>query len=107
MSAISANLGTVNGGTIIGTTLRNTSGSFYVDGDGNVHGVNISGSSIDASNIYSSGRQLKPAVFLQQRVYSGQKLSFPSGYDMTKCLFRASCFFIFIYLICSTIFKLT
>ena len=90
LSAISADLGTVNGGTIIGTTLRNASGSFYVDGDGNVHGVNISGSSIDASNIYSSGRQLKPAVFLQQRVYSGQKLSFPSGYDMTKCLFRAS-----------------
>lgn len=90
LSAISANLGTVNGGTIIGTTLRNANGSFYVDGDGNVHGVNISGSSIDASNIYSNGRQLKPAVFLQQRVYSGQKLSLPSGYDMTKCLFRAS-----------------
>ena len=46
LSAISANVGTLKGGKIIGTTLMNENGTFSVSSDGDINGAKINGSTI-------------------------------------------------------------
>jgi hypothetical protein len=90
LSAITANVGELKGGTIIGTTIKNASDTFSVDADGNIRGVNITGSRIDANSVYANGEPLKNTNFMSVHVVSGQKINLPSGYNYERCLFYAT-----------------
>ena len=54
LSAISANVGTLKGGTIIGTTLKNENGTFSVSSDGDIKGAKINGSTIVGTTIQNA-----------------------------------------------------
>jgi hypothetical protein len=90
LAAISANIGDLRGGTITGTTIKNESNTFSVDAEGNIRGVNITGSRIDANSVYANGEPLKNTNFMSVHVVSGQKINLPSGYNYERCLFYAT-----------------
>ena len=54
LSAISANVGTLKGGTIIGTTLKNENGTFSVSSSGDIRGAKINGSTITGTTIQNA-----------------------------------------------------
>lgn len=54
LSAISANVGTLKGGTIIGTTLKNENGTFSVSNSGDIVGAKINGSAITGTTIQNA-----------------------------------------------------
>lgn len=54
LSAISANVGTLKGGTIIGTTLKNENGTFSVSSSGDINGAKINGSTITGTTIQNA-----------------------------------------------------
>lgn len=54
LSAISANVGTLKGGTIIGTTLKNENGTFSVSSSGDIKGAKINGSTITGTTIQNA-----------------------------------------------------
>ena len=87
LSAITANVGELKGGTIIGTTIKNASNTFSVDANGNIRGVNITGSRIDANSVYANGEPLKNTNFASMHIVSGQKINLPPGYSYDRCLF--------------------
>lgn len=87
LSAITANIGDLKGGTITGTTIKNASNTFSVDANGNIRGVNITGSRIDADSVYANGVPLKNTNFMSMHVVSGQKINLPPGYNYERCLF--------------------
>lgn len=87
LSAITANVGELKGGTITGTTIKNASNTFSVDANGNIRGVNITGSRIDANSVYANGEPLKNTNFASMHVVSGQKINLPPGYNYERCLF--------------------
>lgn len=87
LSALSAYIGgTLRGGKLIGTEIQNESGSFKVDAQGNIYGVNITGSRIDADSVYAEGQQLKPVYVKRLDVSSGDKIELPAGYSWDKTL---------------------
>lgn len=87
LSSITANIGDLRGGTITGTVIKNASNTFSVDADGNIRGVNITGSRIDANSVYANGEPLKNTNFMSIHVVSGQKINLPSGYNYERCLY--------------------
>lgn len=87
LAAISANIGDLKGGTITGTVIKNASNTFSVDADGNIRGVNITGSRIDANSVYANGEPLKNTNFMSMHVVSGQKINLPAGYNYERCLY--------------------
>lgn len=87
LSAISANIGDLRGGTITGTVIKNASNTFSVDANGNIRGVNITGSRIDANSVYANGEPLKNTNFMSMHVVSGQKIVLPAGYNYERCLY--------------------
>lgn len=87
LSALSAYIGgTLRGGKLIGTEIQNESGTFKVDAQGNIYGVNITGSRIDANSVYAEGQQLKPVYVKRLDVSSGDKIELPAGYSWDKTL---------------------
>lgn len=87
LSTISAYIGgTLRGGKLVGTEIENESGSFKVDAQGNIYGVNITGSRIDANSVYAEGQQLKPVYVKRLDVSSGDKIELPAGYSWDKTL---------------------
>ena len=87
LSALSAYIGgTLRGGKLIGTEIQNESGTFKVDAQGNIKGVNITGSRIDANSVFAEGQQLKPSFVKRIDVTSGDKIEIPSGYSWDKTL---------------------
>ena len=87
LSALSAYIGgTLRGGKLIGTEIQNESGTFKVDAQGNIYGVNITGSRIDANSVYAEGQQLKPVYVKRLDVNSGDKIELPAGYSWDKTL---------------------
>lgn len=90
LSSITANIGDLRGGTITGTVIKNASNTFSVDENGNIRGVNITGSRIDANSVYANGEPLKNTNFMSVHVVSGQKINLPSGYNYERCLFYAT-----------------
>lgn len=87
LSALSAYIGgTLRGGKLIGTEIQNENGSFKVDANGNIKGANITGSKIDATNVYANGQQLKPVYVKRLDVSSGDKIELPDGYSWDKTL---------------------
>ena len=87
LSAITANVGELKGGTIIGTTIKNASNTFSVDANGNIRGVNITGSRIDAQSIFQSGFEVKNLKVEVYTVYHGNKLPVPNGYRREDCVY--------------------
>lgn len=87
LSSITANIGDLRGGTITGTVIKNASNTFSVDADGNIRGVNITGSRIDANSVYANGEPLKNTNFMSLHVVSGQKINLPAGYSYERCLY--------------------
>lgn len=87
LAAISANIGDLKGGTITGTVIKNASNTFSVDANGNIRGVNITGSRIDANSVYANGEPLKNTNFMSLHVVSGQKIVLPAGYKYERCLY--------------------
>lgn len=87
LAAISANIGDLRGGTITGTVIKNASNTFRVDANGNIRGVNITGSRIDANSVYANGEPLKNTNFMSMHVVSGQKIVLPAGYNYERCLY--------------------
>lgn len=85
LSAISANLGTVQGGTIIGTTIRNASNSFSVDANGHIRGVTI-----DGESFRRSGLNLTATTSAKYYVADNQLCPIPSGYREDECIFFLS-----------------
>lgn len=87
LSALSAYIGgTLRGGKLIGTEIQNENGSFKVDANGNIKGVNITGSRIDANSVYAEGQQLKPSFVKRMDVTSGDRIEIPPGYSWDKTL---------------------
>lgn len=87
LSAITANVGELKGGTITGTTIKNASNTFSVDANGNIRGVNITGSRIDAQSIFQSGFEVKNLKVEVYTVYHGNKLPVPNGYKREDCVY--------------------
>ena len=87
LSSITANVGTLRGGEIIGGTLSNESGSFKVDANGNITGANITGSRIDANSFYQAGFKLKQIDLFVYNVLMGNKIPTPDGYLFDECTY--------------------
>ena len=87
LSAISANLGEVTGGKIIGGTIQNGPGSFKVDVNGNIVGANITGSRIDAQSIMQAGFKIRHIDVQIYKVRHGDWCPLPEGFNENQCTF--------------------
>ena len=87
LSAITANVGDLNGGTITGGTFKNTNGSFRIDVNGNIVGANITASRIDASSIFQSGYKIKNIDVQIYKVRHGDWCPLPEGFNESQCTF--------------------
>lgn len=100
LSAITANVGSLKGGTITGTTLiggtiigstiRNANNTFTVDSNGNVKGINITAGTINANVINQAGYQLHTNSKISGEITSGQIIPLPAGYSEEQCVWGAS-----------------
>ena len=112
LSAISANVGTLKGGTIIGTTLKNENGTFSVSSSGDIKGAKINGSTITGTTIQNASgtfsvssegvikgatidaQSFKKSGFeitaIKQEVYTladGALVPVPDGYQRDECIY--------------------
>ena len=87
LSSISANIGSLRGGDITGTTFKNESDTFKIDKNGNIIGANITGSRIDAQSIYQAGFEVKNLSIQVYEVKHGDYCPVPSGYKRSDCTF--------------------
>lgn len=110
LSAISANVGTLKGGTIIGTTLKNENGTFSVSSSGDIKGAKINGSTItgttiqnasgtfsvssegvikgatiDAQSFKKSGFEITALKVENYTLFHGSPLPIPSGFRFEDC----------------------
>lgn len=74
LSSISAEVGTLRGGSISGTEIvgakiRNASNTFSVSEEGVINGVTINSGTINANVIYQAGYKVKASAMLKGRVY--------------------------------------
>lgn len=82
LSSITANVGTLTGGTIVGTTIKNANGTFSVSADGS-----IKGATIDAQSFRKSGLEI---TAIKQEVYTladGASVPCPEGYSRDECIY--------------------
>lgn len=96
LSAITANVGHLKGGTIEGTTIKgvnvvgskiqNKSGSFTVDENGNVTGVTIKGGVIDGKSVKINGYEVSACKIIRGTVYNGREIPIPEGYSEEQCV---------------------
>lgn len=87
LSSISANIGSLRGGDITGTTFKNANNTFRIDENGNIVGANIIGSRIDAQSIYQAGFEVKNLHIQVFQVRHGDYCPVPKGYDRADCTF--------------------
>ena len=87
LSSISANIGSLRGGDITGTTFKNANNTFRIDANGNIVGANIIGSRIDAQSIYQAGFEVKNLSIQVYEVKHGDYCPVPSGYKRSDCTF--------------------
>lgn len=87
LSSISANIGSLKGGSITGTTFKNANDTFIIDANGNIKGANITGSRIDAQSIYKAGFNVKSIDFNVFTVAHGQWVPTISNYSEDECTF--------------------
>lgn len=84
LSAVSSNLGTVTAGDISGVTIHNPNNSFRVDANGNVRGVNITASTIDANVIRQAGFRITDVDYSYFEFTRGWT-PVPNGYQRGNC----------------------
>ena len=104
LSAITANVGSLKGGTItgtqiVGTNFKNSSGSFTVDDHGNVKGINITAGTITADVIKQSGFKITAVTGLKGTMQapstggveaqSWLTIPLPAGYGENECIWGA------------------
>ena len=87
LSTISANIGSLKGGSITGTTFKNANNTFRIDANGNIVGANITGSRIDAQSIYQAGFEVKNLDIQVLQVRHGDYCPVPKGYNRADCTF--------------------
>lgn len=87
LSSISANIGSLRGGDITGTTFKNENNTFRIDKNGNIVGANITGSRIDAQSIYQAGFKVKSIDFKVFTVAHGEWVPTISNYGEDECTF--------------------
>lgn len=87
LSTISANIGSLKGGSITGTTFKNANNTFRIDANGNIVGANITGSRIDAQSIYQAGFEVKNLDIQVFQVRHGNYCPVPKGYNRADCTF--------------------
>lgn len=87
LSTISANIGSLRGGDITGTTFKNENNTFRIDKNGNIVGANITGSRIDAQSIYQAGFEVKNLDIQVFQVRHGDYCPVPKGYNRADCTF--------------------
>ena len=87
LSSISANIGSLKGGSITGTTFKNANNTFRIDANGNIVGANITGSRIDAQSIFQAGFEVKNLSIQVYEVRHGDYCPVPSGYKRSDCTF--------------------
>lgn len=87
LSTISANIGSLKGGSITGTTFKNANNTFRIDENGNIVGANIIGSRIDAQSIYQAGFEVKNLDIQVYQVRHGDYCPVPKGYNRADCTF--------------------
>ena len=87
LSSISANIGSLRGGDITGTTFKNANNTFRIDANGNIVGANITGSRIDAQSIYQAGFKVKSIDFKVFTVAHGEWVPTISNYGEEECTF--------------------
>ena len=87
LSSISANIGSLKGGSITGTTFKNANNTFRIDANGNIVGANITGSRIDAQSIYQAGFEVKNLDIQVFQVRHGDYCPVPKGYKRADCTF--------------------
>ena len=87
LSSISANIGSLRGGDITGTTFKNANNTFRIDENGNIVGANITGSRIDARSIYQAGFEVKNLDIQVLQVRHGDYCPVPNGYNRADCTF--------------------
>lgn len=87
LSSISANIGSLRGGDITGTTFKNENNTFRIDKNGNIFGANITGSRIDAQSIYQAGFAVKNLDIQVFQVRHGDYCPVPKGYNRADCTF--------------------
>lgn len=87
LSTISANIGSLKGGSITGTTFKNANNTFRIDANGNIVGANITGSRIDAQSIYQAGFEVKNLDIQVFQVQHGDYCPVPKGYNRADCTF--------------------
>lgn len=87
LSSISANIGSLRGGDITGTTFKNANNTFRIDENGNIVGANITGSRIDAQSIYQAGFEVKNLDIQVFQVRHGDYCPVPKGYTRADCTF--------------------
>lgn len=87
LSSISANIGSLRGGSITGTTFKNANDTFRIDANGNIVGANITASRIDAQSIYQSGFKLQNMVAEVYKVKHGDWCPVPEGFSESQCTF--------------------
>lgn len=86
LDAISANMGTLTGGTIIGGRIQNADNTAYIDANGNIHGMRITGGEIDGGIIKKAGYELKRAVVLDVEIPAGDTLTLPENIDKSSII---------------------
>ena len=87
LASISANIGSLRGGDITGTTFKNANNTFRIDENGNIVGANIIGSRIDAQSIYQAGFEVKNLDIQVFQVRHGDYCPVPKGYNRADCTF--------------------
>lgn len=87
LSSISANIGSLKGGSITGTTFKNANNTFRIDANGNIVGANITGSRIDAQSIFQAGFKVKSIDFKVFTVAHGEWVPTISNYGEDECTF--------------------
>lgn len=87
LSSISANIGSLKGGSITGTTFKNANNTFRIDANGNIVGANITGSRIDAQSIFQAGFKVKSIDFKVFTVAHGEWVPTISNYGEEECTF--------------------
>ncbi|MDD7291430.1 MAG: hypothetical protein PUG86_06460, partial [Veillonella caviae] len=73
--------------TITGARIKNKSGSFSVNDQGEIRGAHLTASTISAESIFNSGYKLKSLDFAVVTVYHGNYVSPISGYAENECVY--------------------
>ena len=98
LSAITANVGSLKGGTItgtqiVGTNFKNSSGSFTVDDSGNIYGATLKSGTIDGNTIRINGYNVRAVTIMRGVLWADDDVNngcvtvpLPAGYTESQCI---------------------